>query len=84
MEMKDKKLKFMFRYKYAYFILSSFVLSLVCTSIPDLISSDPITLNGILKNTLLGWGFFYITSFVIFEQAKKHNKEKWIQYQNKY
>lgn len=84
MTMKDKKLKFMFRYKYAYFILSSFVLSLVCTSIPDLISSDPITLNGILKNTFLGWGFFYITSFVIFEQAKKYNKEKWIQYQNRY
>ena len=76
MKIKPIPFKTLDKYKYWYFVVTSFLIAFSAAIALELTTENHIfTLNSLLKNTFLMWGFQYIASFWIYERARKNNEK---------
>lgn len=66
------------KYKYLYFVLSSFILSVFVVFWIELFVNEvsDLTIKHLIHNFFYYWGFMYPVSFVAYEAAKRSNKKR--------
>jgi hypothetical protein len=70
--------KFLKKYKYFYFAISSFIMAVFVVFMIELFANEvsDFTLKHLARNFFFYWGFMYPASFAAYEAARKANKEQ--------
>lgn len=67
--------KFLDKYKYAYFVISSLLMAFFACIIAELLLGNDLSIKYIARYTLYTWGFMYPAAFVSYEAARKANNK---------
>ena len=63
------------KYKYAYFVINSIFMAFITVLFTRLLMGENISLNFLILQFFICWGFMYPVSFLIFEIIKKQHKK---------
>ncbi|MDR1345452.1 MAG: hypothetical protein LBK03_01950 [Bacteroidales bacterium] len=70
--------KFLDKYKYFYFAISSLVMAILVVLMAELFTEEVGDFNWrhLARNVFFYWGFMYPVSFAIYESARKENNKE--------